>query len=374
MASLFFYGTLRHLPLLEIVLGRAADDIDMVVANLPGHAVYWVENAPFPMIEVAPDQSAPGLLLRDLSQQDIARLNFYEGGFSYDLKPVQVEVGSMRQPCQVYVSAPGLWPRGNLWSLHDWQDQWADLNDEAAREVMGYFGQRSPEELARMLPTIRARAAARINAKQASAANPSGMGRQNVVHRGWTRPYVDFFAMDEYQLQFERFDGSLSPVAKRAVFVATDAVIVLPYDVRRDRVMLVEQFRAGPYARGDRQPWQLEPIAGRLDFGETPEDTARREAAEEAGLALSELHAVAQCYASPGCSTEYYYVFVALADLPDDVTGVAGLDSEDEDIRSHILSFDGLMQMVDDMQAANAPLVLAALWLARHRDQLRAAT
>ena len=30
-----------------------------------------------------------------------------------------------------------------------------------------------------------------------------------------------------------------------------DAVTVLPYDPVRDRVLLVEQFRAGPYGRGD---------------------------------------------------------------------------------------------------------------------------
>ena len=37
------------------------------------------------------------------------------------------------------------------------------------------------------------------------------------------------------------------------------------------------------------------------------------------------------------------------------------------------MSFDELMDLVDGMGAANAPLVLVAYWLARHRDGLRLA-
>ena len=37
MAEFFFYGTLRHLPLLSVVLGRPVTGED---AWLPGHAVH----------------------------------------------------------------------------------------------------------------------------------------------------------------------------------------------------------------------------------------------------------------------------------------------------------------------------------------------
>ena len=68
--------------------------------------------------------------------------------------------------------------------------------------------------------------------------------------------------------------GLTAPLAlpvTRAAFVSGDAVTVLPYDPLRDRVLVVEQFRAGPQARGDAQAWQMEAIAGRIDPGETPE-------------------------------------------------------------------------------------------------------
>jgi hypothetical protein len=91
---------------------------------------------------------------------------------------------------------------------------------------------------------------------------------------------------------------------------------------------------------------------------------------EEANLSFQELHPIAKCYASPGCNTEYFNIFLGITDLPDDITGVNGLDSEAEDIKSYLYSFDALMEMTESFQAANAPLVLSALWLARHRKRL----
>ena len=136
-------------------------------------------------------------------------------------------------------------------------------------------------------------------------------------------------------------------------------------------MLLVEQFRAGPHHRGDPQPWQLEPIAGRIDPGETPEAAARREAVEEAGLHLGPLIEVARYYPTPGICTEFLYSYLALTDLPDGAAGVFGLTEEAEDIRGHLVSFDHLMALVASGEAGNAPLILTALWLQRERAGLR---
>jgi nudix-type nucleoside diphosphatase (YffH/AdpP family) len=153
--------------------------------------------------------------------------------------------------------------------------------------------------------------------------------------------------------------------------VSGDAVTVLPYDPKRDLVLVVEQIRAGPFARGDRQSWQIEAIAGRVDPFETPEQAARREAVEEAGLTLTEVIPVAQYYPSPGAKTEFLYSYVALTHLPDGCAGVFGLAEEAEDIRGHLISFDRLMALVASGEIANAPLILTALWLQRERARLR---
>ncbi len=195
-------------------------------------------------------------------------------------------------------------------------------------------------------------------------------GDVEVVRR--RQPYARFFAVEEYDLSFRRFDGSMGEDVNRAVFISGDAVTVLPYDPVRDRVLLIEQFRVGPYARGDDQPWLLEAIAGRIDPGETPEQTARREAVEEAGLDLGELLAVGSYYPSPGAKAEYLYSYVALADLPDSAAGTFGLAEEAEDIRGHLIAFDRLMELVATGEIDNAPLLVSVLWLQRERERLRA--
>jgi len=113
-------------------------------------------------------------------------------------------------------------------------------------------------------------------------------------------------------------------------------------------------------------------VAGRIDPGETPEETARREALEEAGLELKGLEFVSRSYASPGNSTEFYHIYVGLADLPEEVAGIAGLDEENEDIRGHVMTFEEALALADADRLQAAPLVLAINWLARHRDRLRA--
>ncbi|NDH20696.1 MAG: NUDIX domain-containing protein [Rhodobacteraceae bacterium] len=98
-----------------------------------------------------------------------------------------------------------------------------------------------------------------------------------------TRPYTGFFAMCDYRLRYRHFDGSMSAEVSRAAIVSGDASLVLPYDPKTEQILVLEQFRMAPFARGDKNPWLFEPIAGMIDLGETPETCARREAEEEAG-------------------------------------------------------------------------------------------
>ena len=367
MRNLFFYGTLRHVPLLEIVLGRPVGSLKVSKDTLPHHLVSAVAEGPFPMIAMQAEAIAEGLLIEDLSQDDVARIDFYEGSFAYDLVAVTLASG---EQAEVYLPRPDQWSAQQPWSLENWETDWAEMSCHAAREVMGYFGNRTPAQVAAMFPMIRARAASQVRARGSLHGVRTLNGTAEIISK--TRAYANFFALDDIKIRHDRFQGDTQDI-ERAVFFGIDATILLPYDPVRDRVLLVEQFRVGPLARGDQSMWQLEPIAGLVDAGETPQQAALREAQEEAGLSVHAVEKVAEVYASPGTSAEFYYIYLGLADLPDDITGIGGLDTEGEDIRSHLLSFDELMTLVDTMQAANAPLVLAALWLARHRERLRSA-
>lgn len=365
VTPLFFFGTLRHPALIEAVIGDLSH-IHLSQARLPGYATHAVREGPFPTLVQEAGAVAAGGLAEGLTEEDCARLDYYEAAFGYDLVAVTLEDG---RAARAYMPPAELWTPDGPWSLADWAQHWGPMSVLAAEEVMSYRGERSPQAIAKMFPMIRARAWSVLNAQSSRHGDGTLQGQITVAET--RRAYANYFALDELDLQHARFDGGMTDLATRAVFIAADATLVLPYDPVRDRVLLVEQMRIGPFARRDAACWQLEPIAGRLDPGETPDQAARREAEEEAGLRMGALHPVSESYASPGNSTEFFYSFVGIADLPDDIAGVGGLEAEQEDIRSHLLSFDVLMAMCDDRQIANTPLVMIAYWLARHRARLR---
>lgn len=250
----------------------------------------------------------------------------------------------------------------------------AAMLGEAAAEILSYRGRLSMPEIAARRQMILARAWARGAARQAApsdrrSARPARdveVGSVTVAHEG-------FFLTRLYHLRHPLFAGGMSEELSREVFVTSDAALVLPYDPASDRLLLVEQFRMGPFGRGDPKPWVLEPVAGRVDAGETPEACARRECREEAHLTLSGLEHISSHYCSPGSSTEVYHCFVGLCDLAQRKGGLAGLGDEHEDIATHVLSFDEAMALTRSGEINIGPLLLMLLWLERERPRLRAA-
>jgi ADP-ribose pyrophosphatase len=151
--------------------------------------------------------------------------------------------------------------------------------------------------------------------------------------------------------EVERSDGHRTT---REVVEHPGAVAVLAWD--GDRLAVVRQWR---HATGGAL---LEIPAGTLEPGEAPEETARRELAEEAGLAADRWDAGPTFYTAPGFCTELMHLFVAtgLRAATDGATA-----DEDEDLEPSWLSLADAHAAIDDGRIRDAKTIVGVEWLAR---------
>lgn len=140
----------------------------------------------------------------------------------------------------------------------------------------------------------------------------------------------------------------------REVVVRPPAVAVIA-ETGDGRLVVIRQFR---WAVGE---LLYELPAGLMDGDETPQAAARRELAEETGYHADEWHSLADCFTSPGFSTERIYLYHA-RQLS---LGVAHGDPDEEiavehwtrDRASHEISHGGVK---------NGVLLIGLLWWLSH--------
>lgn len=181
--------------------------------------------------------------------------------------------------------------------------------------------------------------------------------------------FKGFYRLDKLHLRHELFAGGMGPEISRELFVRHDAVCVLPYDARRDEVVLIEQFRVGAVGK-TANPWLIEMVAGLIDKEEEPEEVAHREGQEEAGLDFQALWPITQYFPSPGGSNEFVHLFLGKCES-EGAGGLHGLVEEAEDIRVSVWSFDDAFQAVKDGRIVNAATIIAIQWLALNRTEIR---
>ena len=181
--------------------------------------------------------------------------------------------------------------------------------------------------------------------------------------------YSGFFSMELYRFRHRLFNGEMSGEIKREIFERGHAAVLLPFDPVRDEVVLVEQVRIAAYDTSE-TPWLLEMVAGMIEEGESVEDVARREALEEAGLAIGRTKPVLSYLASPGGTTERSSIMVGEVDATT-AKGIPGLADENEDIRVHVVSREQAYQWVEEGLIDNAASVIALQWLQLHYESLR---
>jgi ADP-ribose pyrophosphatase len=163
-------------------------------------------------------------------------------------------------------------------------------------------------------------------------------------------------------MRHRKFDGGWTDEMIRENFERGHAAAVLLNEPKRDRVVLIEQFRLGAHSAG-MEPWLIEIVAGIVDPGETAEDVARREAVEEAGCKVTELHLIGRYLATPGGSSESLTIFCGRVDSSG-AGGIHGLDHEQEDIRVLALNRRDALDRLAAGHVTNLTAAVALQWLA----------
>ena len=164
----------------------------------------------------------------------------------------------------------------------------------------------------------------------------------------------------------------------REIFERGHAAACLLYDPDLDKLVLIEQFRAGalaalasPWFDGDEtSPWLIEIVAGIIEDGEEPEAVVRREALEEAGCVIGEIEPLFHYLVSPGGSSESMFVFCGRVDASN-AGGIHGLRHEGEDIRVLVADAQEVFAMLDEGRIINGMTLIPLQWFRAHHQELR---
>jgi nudix-type nucleoside diphosphatase (YffH/AdpP family) len=177
---------------------------------------------------------------------------------------------------------------------------------------------------------------------------------------GETLLFSGRFRLTRTRVAIEEANGAVRGL-EHEIYHYKQAAAVLLYDAEREVVLLVKQFRLGAFL-GDGALDLIEVCAGMLDE-DAPEDCARREAWEEAGVRLSRLDHAFDAFMSPGGMTEKIACFVAPYGAEDRL-GVGGGVDADEHIELLEMRFDDALARISRGEIRDAKTI-ALLYYAR---------
>ncbi|MBZ9791855.1 NUDIX domain-containing protein [Rhizobium sp. 3T7] len=183
---------------------------------------------------------------------------------------------------------------------------------------------------------------------------------EKTLSSGWTR-------LSDFQIDYTDSDGETHRL-QREVYHRTPAATILLYDLKRDTVVLVRQFRLPVYLH-DEPAWIIEAPAGLLD-GDEPEAAIRREAMEETGFRIQDVRFLFKAYSSPGSSMELLHFFAASIDTTDRVSNGGGLAEEHEDIEVLEVPLSKAMTMIEQGEIVDAKTIILLQWATLNSETL----
>ena len=176
--------------------------------------------------------------------------------------------------------------------------------------------------------------------------------------------YDGYVKIEKAELQFERFNGTMSPAISRFRHFRGDAVAILLYDPTNQQVLLINQFRYPVYAKTG-EGWFLECVAGMSEENESPQEVAKREVGEETGLRLKSLEYVTEYFFAPGGSSDKVFLFFGEVEDPQTPLGTHGLLHEGEEIQAHWVPLKQALSWIDSGKLSDAKAMIALMLLER---------
>lgn len=121
--SIFNSGSLRDEQILKIVLGHSIPKENIEKAYIKGYKAMKVEGHLFPVLMEDTVSILEGILVSNLSPEDLKRIDYYEEGmFGTELLPVHLKKNDEERQAQVYSKhSPKLKVLDQEWNFAEFQ-------------------------------------------------------------------------------------------------------------------------------------------------------------------------------------------------------------------------------------------------------------
>lgn len=145
----FFFGSLLDRDVLDVVLGRASEDVVRRPGTLRGYRKLRVADESYPALraDAAADARADGVVFSGFSDADMNRVCYFEGD-EFELRPLPVDLDDGgRVDALTFTATEKLLFSDQVWTLADWQREHKAGFLPLAREWMDGYGGAAPQDL-----------------------------------------------------------------------------------------------------------------------------------------------------------------------------------------------------------------------------------
>lgn len=185
------------------------------------------------------------------------------------------------------------------------------------------------------------------------------------------RDYDKYFKIDKATITETSESGEVTTY-NRFKLTRPDAVAVILYNSDDDTVVLVKQHRYPTHGKVTSNIYEI--IAGKMDDGEDPKQTAIREVEEEVGYRIQENNLIykSSFFASPGYSSEIIHLYAASVTNADRVSDGGGVEGEHENIEIIHVPAPEFFNMFVRGEIIDAKSIIGAnaLWHLRNDDRV----